>query len=124
MVWWILFDDASVQINCKAKFHGDTFNTSVRHRTKSYVVFGSSNSSVMKGAPEVIFHASVSGVDSTLTEDDLKCFLTRSTVCRKHLRCPFPLLSTDGHKIQSYGELALLFNAFSRGTLNNFCICV
>ena len=30
----------------------------------------------MKGAPEVIFHAPVSGFDSTLTEDDLNSFLT------------------------------------------------
>ena len=131
------FDDASVERNCIVKSYGDALKTSLRHRTKSHVVFGNSNSSVMKGAPEVVSHVSVSGVDSTLTEDATKSFLTGKHIVfngvkcyskehslSKHLRCPFPLLSTDGYQIQSYGELALLLNAFSRGTLNNICICV
>ena len=68
------FYDASIQINCIVKSYGDALKTSVRHRTKSHVVFGKSKDSLMKGEPEVIFYASVSGVDSTLTEDDLKIF--------------------------------------------------
>ena len=48
------FDYASVQRNCIVKSYGDALKTSVRHRTISHVVFGNSNSSVMKGKPEVI----------------------------------------------------------------------
>ena len=70
------FNDVSVQINFIVKSYGDALKTSVRHCTKSCVVFGNSNSSCMKGAPEVIFHALVSGIDRTLTEDNLKSFLS------------------------------------------------
>ena len=101
-------------------------------------MFGNSNSSVIKGALEVVFHAAVSGVDSTLTEDDLKSFLTGKHIVFNGVECyskdhslsktfkvSLSLLSTDGYTIQSYVKLALLLNAFSRGTLiNNFCICV
>ena len=45
-------NDASVEINFIVKSYGAALKTSVRHRTKSHVVFGNSNSSVMKGAPE------------------------------------------------------------------------
>ena len=69
-------NDASVQIHFIVKSYGDALKTSVSHRTKSHVVFGNSYNSIMKSAPEVIFHAVVYGVDSTLTEHDLKCFLT------------------------------------------------
>ena len=81
------FNDASVQINFIVKSYGDALKTSVRHRTKSHVVFGNSNNSVMKGEPEVIFHESVSGVDSTLTEDDLKSFLTRKLLVFNEVKC-------------------------------------
>ena len=70
------FDDVSVQRKCILKSYGDELKTYVRHRTQSHVVFGNSNSSVMKGALEVILHARVSGVGSTPTEDDMKSFLT------------------------------------------------
>ena len=66
------FNDVSIQRTCIVKSYGNALKTSLMHCTKSHVVFCNSNSSVMKGAPEVIFHASVSGVDSTLPEDDLK----------------------------------------------------
>ena len=62
------FDDASVQRNCIVKSYGDALKTNVRLCTQSHVVFGNSNSSVMKGAPEVILHARVSGIDSFLME--------------------------------------------------------
>ena len=80
-------DDASVEINSIVKAYGDALKTSARHRTKSHVVFGNSNSSVMKGAPEVVFHAAVSGVDSTLMEDDLKSFLTGKHIVFNGVKC-------------------------------------
>ena len=70
------FDDAPVQINCIVKSYGDALKTNVRLHTQSHVVFGNSYSSVMKGALEVLLHARISGVDSSLTEDDLKSLLT------------------------------------------------
>ena len=41
----------------------------------------------MKGAPEVVFHAPVSGVDSTLTEDNLKSFLTGKHIVFNGVKC-------------------------------------
>ena len=61
--------------------------TSVRHHTNSHVVFGNSHNSIMKSVPEVIFHASVSGVDSILTEGDLTSFLTRKHILFSEVKC-------------------------------------
>ena len=39
---------------------------------KRHIVFGNSDNSVIKAAPEVLFHAAITGVDCSLKEDDLK----------------------------------------------------
>ena len=126
------------------------FNTRLRHTPsarklpqciqvfrQSHVVFGKSNSSVMKGTPEVVFHAAVSGVDSTLTEDVLKSFLTwkhrvfngvkgysKEHSLSKTFKVSFsptPYIRLQNPKLWGIG---ITHYAFSRGTLNNFSICV
>ena len=127
-------DDASVERNFIVKSYGDALKTSIRHCTKSHVVFGNSNSIVMKG----VFHAAVSGVDSTLTEDDLKNFLTGKHIVFNGVKCyskdhslskTFKVSLSPSqykwlHNPKLYGVLALLLHAFSRGIQNNFCIRV
>ena len=131
------FNDASVQRNVIVKSYGDALKTSVRHRTQSHIVFGNSSNSVIKGAPQVIPHASVSGVDSTLTEDDLKSFLTLKHIVFNELKCyskkhslsktfKVSLAPTQYRRLQNpkLWGIGITVKAFSRGIQNNFCICV
>ena len=83
------WDDASAEINFIVKSYGDALKTSVRHRPKSHVVFGNSNSSVMKDAPELYSMQPflVLIVRPTLTEDDLKSFLTGKHIVFNGVKC-------------------------------------
>ena len=54
---------------------------------KRRIVFGNSDNSVIKAAPEVLFHAAITGVDCSLKEDDLKSFLKGKHIVFRDVKC-------------------------------------
>ena len=54
---------------------------------KRRIVFGNSDNSVIKAAPEVLFHAAITGVDCSLKEDDLKTFLKGKHIVFRAVKC-------------------------------------
>jgi len=59
----------------------------VKKGAKRRIVFGNSDNSVIKAAPEVLFHAAITGVDCSLKEDDLKSFLKGKHIVFRDVKC-------------------------------------